>query len=722
MKKLVIKLENCHGIKKLEHTFDFSGHSVCAIYAANGSMKSSLAKTLQDIIGGVESTDRIYPALPCLRSVIDENGVPLTEKDLLVLIPYDEALGHTEKTSTLLVNDKLRKEYGMLQDELDKVKDALISALKKQSGSSRDLEKEVSRTFRKTDDAFYPALSFIKEEVRDNKDPVFANVKYDVIFDEKVLAFLKEPDAQEAIQEYIARYNDLIAASTYFKRGVFEYYNASEIAKTLADHGFFTAKHTVVLNAVEKREISTRKELEDLIAQELEHIANDASLRKTFDKLKKKLEKNVTLRSFHQYLVANPLLVPHLSNIELFRDQVWVSYLKSQRESFEAVLAKRGEIGPKIEAIEEAAGNERTLWQEVIDLFNSRFSVPFELEAKNRIAVMLGHEPILSLDFKFDDGRGAAAVQRDTLLKVLSQGEKKALYILNILFEVEVRRKTNQETLFVLDDIADSFDYKNKYAIIQYLKEIAETSNFRQVILTHNFDFFRTLQSRGVVRYDKCLMVFKNNVGIRLEKAEGIQNVFVKDWKPKFFSDGKKKIASISFMRNLIEFTRGDGDPQYAKLTSLLHWKPDTSGITESELDQIYNSLFSGAGGSKNPQKPVIDLIDEEARACLTASDGINFEHKIVLSIATRLAAERFMVDKIGDAVLWAGIEEHQTPRLLAEFAQRFGGDSATIRTLQKVVLMTPENIHLNSFMYEPILDMSDEHLRILYKAVQDLH
>ena len=31
---------------------------------------------------------------------------------------------------------------------------------------------------------------------------------------------------------------------------------------------------------------------------------------------------------------------------------------------------------------------------------------------------------------------------------------------------------------------------------------------------------------------------------------------------------------------------------------------------------------------------------------------------------------------------------------------------------------MTPENIHLNSFMYEPILDMSDSHLRALYKEV----
>ena len=34
---------------------------------------------------------------------------------------------------------------------------------------------------------------------------------------------------------------------------------------------------------------------------------------------------------------------------------------------------------------------------------------------------------------------------------------------------------------------------------------------------------------------------------------------------------------------------------------------------------------------------------------------------------------------------------------------------------------MTPENIHLNSFMYEPILDMSDQHLRDLYKKAKNL-
>ena len=34
---------------------------------------------------------------------------------------------------------------------------------------------------------------------------------------------------------------------------------------------------------------------------------------------------------------------------------------------------------------------------------------------------------------------------------------------------------------------------------------------------------------------------------------------------------------------------------------------------------------------------------------------------------------------------------------------------------------MTPENIHMNSFMYEPILDLSDLYLKNLYEKVKEM-
>ena len=66
---------------------------------------------------------------------------------MLVIRPYDEVMGHTDKTSTLLVNPALRKEYENLHAEIDAAKDAFLKALKEQSGSKKDLEKEISSTF-----------------------------------------------------------------------------------------------------------------------------------------------------------------------------------------------------------------------------------------------------------------------------------------------------------------------------------------------------------------------------------------------------------------------------------------------------------------------------------------------------------------------------------------------------------------------------------------------
>ena len=44
-----------------------------------------------------------------------------------------------------------------------------------------------------------------------------------------------------------------------------------------------------------------------------------------------------------------------------------------------------------------------------------------------------------------------------------------------------------------------------------------------------------------------------------------------------------------------------------------------------------------------------------------------------------------------------------------------------SISIINKVNLMTPENIHINAFMYEPLIDMSIQHLINLYKEVSEL-
>lgn len=717
MKKLTIGLENCYGIRTLAATLDFSSTSAIAIYAPNGSMKTSLAQTFQDIAGGTASKDRIFPARVCTRNVKDETGADLPKESVLVVRPYEEAIGHTAKTSTLLVNPALRKEYEDLHAAIDTAKAALLKALREQSGSKRDIEKEFSLAFTANDNKFYIALNRIKDEVASRPDAPLKDVPYDLIFDEKVQSFLDTKDFKIAIDGFIKKYNELLAASTYFKKGVFNYYNAAQIAKQLAENGFFAAKHSVSLNASEKMEIKTQKELEDLIAKEKEAISNDKDLRKKFAEIEKLIQKNVAVRDFEAYLLNHEELLAKFANMADFRQEVWKAYIDARFDLYKVLLDQYQAAEARRKEIEEQARKERTQWEDVIDIFNERFFVPFKLEASNRVDVILGQQEMLSVDFIFNDGTEQAPVDRASLLQALSTGEKKALYVLNILFEIEARKKAGQDTLIIVDDIADSFDYKNKYAIIQYLMDISESAHFKQILLTHNFDFYRTVESR-FVGYGNCLMTSKTSIGVALEPAAGIKNVFTKDWKGAFFKNPMKKIASISFIRNLIEYTRGETDPEFVKLTSLLHWKADSHAITTADLDEIYNGLFATKDSSPEGTKPVVDLIEEEATKCLKAPEGINFANKVVLAIATRLAAERFIVGKIADADFVASIKSNQTAMLLKRFQLLFPGDAASIGVLQRVALMTPENIHLNSFMYEPILDMSDRHLRKLYQEV----
>jgi dephospho-CoA kinase len=718
MKKLSLVLEHCYGIRKLDTVLDYSRSSTVAIYAPNGAMKSSLANTFDDITNSLPSKDRIFPARVTRREVTDETGAELAPSDVLVLRPYEEVAGQGGETATLLVNLTLRHEYEALHSEINAARAAFTKAVKAQAKTKRDVDREISLTFTASADQLDVALNRIKDELALQEDAPFADVPYDIVMDEKVEAFLATGDFRTAIDDYVKKHNELLAASKYFKKGSFNYYNAANVAKQLKDNGFFEAQHTVRLNGDEKVEITSEAQLAELIKQEKEKISQDADLRKKFEAIEKQIQKNATLRDFEAYLQDHEELLPELANLSSFKEKLWKSYIKSNYELYALMLEKIQLVDARTKDIREQAAKEKTLWQTVIDIFNDRFVVPFRLEVANKVQVMLGVETVPRLGFIFTDGGDELPVDRSALLQALSTGEKKAFYVLNMLFDIEVRRQSGKETLVIVDDIADSFDYKNKYAIVQYLSDLAEDPCFKLLILTHNFDFYRTIESRKLVQRHNCFMVSKTPQGVALQAAVGIKNVFVNVWKSGFYNDRRMKICCIPFMRNLIEYTKDDADADYVKLTSLLHWKSDSSLITVADLDGVYGRLFTSTGQSDNGAELVLDLIDAEARACLQAADGINFENKVVLAVATRLQAEKYMAGKINDAAWLATISANQTPTLLSRYTQLFAGEVTNIRVLQKVTLMTPENIHLNSFMYEPILDMSDQHLRRLYTDV----
>lgn len=726
MKKLHINLEHCYGIRRLQAEFDFeSNGDVFAIYAPNGVMKTSLANTFRDVSNDVDSTDRIWKANETKRIIHDEKGDELPAEGVFVIEPYNERY-RSDRISTLLVNDDLRRRYEEIHREIDEKAEILTNELKGPTGLKKGIREDFSNSITHDPNDFYRALSRVREEVENEKETPLGNIVYTDIFNPKVEAVLSDSDFIDKIQEYIQKYDELVSKSTFFRKGVFTHNNAADIAKNLNANGFFKAEHSVFLRIKgEKIEVSSVKELEAAIQAEKDVILTDDSLKAAFEAIDKQLQKNVDLKNFRTCLEKNQIVLGELANPERLRQKLWVEYLIRSKTAYLELLTSFNEGKDKIADIVMEAKAERTKWAEVISIFNERFSVPFVVRMDNQEDVILKSDiPSVCFDFledPDDSDSATAPIDEADLKRVLSNGESRALYILNILFEVEARKTTKQDTLFIVDDIADSFDYKNKYAIIEYLMEVGSTEGFQLLILSHNFDFYRTVSSRLNLDRHSRILASKENGTVILQQEIYQKSAPFSYWR-KNLVNKSMLIAAIPFLRNLAEFS-GDNTSK-AKLTSLLHIKSDTGQFSVADLEALIKAILHDQGSIvlPNSENSVKDLIYEVASTIVAdPADASVLEDKVVLSIAIRLKAEEFMIAQIDDEPFWLGITSNQTITLIKRFNQDFPTQKDEIQLFNQVNLMTPENIHLNSFMYEPILDLSAHHLKKLFNKVNAL-
>lgn len=717
MQKVTINLANCYGIGLLQCGFNFTNADAYSVYAPNGFMKTSLSKTFLDLSQNKDSSDLIHPDRETKREIRDENDVDLKPEQIFVIEPYNESFD-SDKTSLLLVNQLIKKQYDDALKKIEAKKDELFKKLKQRSGlTGRTVTPETELLKRFGHSSIYDLLDALDMDVSVKPDERLSIIVYERLFNEKALALLESGQISQQLEDYIEKYNELIVDSPILSK-TFNHYHAKTINKNLADNGFFAANHSVNLfNGQTKEEITSSDDLDAKIEGEKTRILTDEGLSKKFEAIDKKLTTK-ELREFRDYLLDNKDVVAELSDYKKLQKDIWLAYLSAERDSYLDFL-KEYRFGKEIikQSI-EAAKQEETEWKEVINIFNERFAVPFTLEVSNQEDVILnGTRPEIAFGFK-EDGL-PKPVDRKLLLEVLSQGEKRALYILNILFEINARKKQGQETLVIADDIADSFDYKNKYAIVEYLKDVSELDKFCCIFLTHNFDFHRTISGRLGIKRSNRLFAAKNGRNLSL-KEEKYQNNPFEFWKDNL-EDKRYAISSIPFVRNLAEYCGRDAE--FNRLTSLLHMKVDTAAITILDLENLYKSIINKPNLTlPDSQKPVIDVIHELADEIAQENDEqAELESKIILSIAIRLKAEDFMVGKIANQPFVDGITKHQTMQLLQKYRKDFPQERDSIALMEQVNLMTPENIHLNSFMYEPILDMSPKHLKQLYAAVKDV-
>ncbi len=151
------------------------------------------------------------------------------------------------------------------------------------------------------------------------------------------------------------------------------------------------------------------------------------------------------------------------------------------------------------------------------------------------------------------------------------------------------------------------------------------------------------------------------------------------------------------------------------------HFKiEETQKITFGDIKCIYEkylgvSDFEDGLTDESIFKEVVILADA------VGDNDFSLENKIILAITIRLKAENFVlreIERLNSSTNIYFIKDSQFGNLYKKYKkirnnisrddkEEIKKHELAVKILDKVSIATPENIHLNSFMYEPLLDMN---------------
>ena len=740
--------KNCYGLKQFNlQNINFSRCNKALIYAPNGVMKSSLSKVFDDISKGATTCDRIFQNVVSNYSVThytsryvysSANRTQPTATDRIYVVnTFNNSFEFTKETvSTLLADETTRNAYNVLMAQfsgeiiqIDEKLRVLTGLTKSQIKGKLITDLGLTGTadwtdiFEKLNELYATRRTF--EYLND--------CTYSELFNDKAMAVYGKQEFLNSIEEYISSLNILLENNPILNDR-FTDRNAETLGKEMAKHNLFNAQHTICLKDG-TTVIHSLEEWNFVVNEQLDRLYSSPELSTVFQKLKKMLTSNGEVSRLRDIIVAHREIIPALSDIPALKVQTWLDCFSKLDMSFDDYYRNISQYTAQIKVLYEQASAQSARWQTVVNKFNRRFRVPFEVRIENKANFLLKDEAP-NLSFKYTRGmiaQQSATLKKDDLMVSLSTGEKRALYLLYILFDLErIRQQATAgggQFLIVADDIADSFDYKNKYAIIEYLNDLGNTSGIDLLILTHNFDFYRTVKLRLGVARNHCYIAQRDEEGIvsitefKYQK-DFFKNVVIKDIKDgNIINDDKKKllISSIPFYRNLCEYS--GKEVEYSRLTCFLHLKTtplDTLTVKISDLWNLINpflnnTTFSGA------DEDYYTAVTRVANTCVADNTNeVLLDNKLFIAIAIRLLTEKFMKNTlISNGKACSDADSNQTRKWFNQ-VKRFL-TPAQISVIEEVNLITPESIHLNSFMFEPLIDISNWALKDLYTRVTNL-
>lgn len=719
------KMKNVYGIKNLCSNGAFSNNVV--IYAPNGGMKSSFANGLLKISKGEIPKERIFGRKTEYK--IKVNGVEYTENnpaviENIVTFSFDslklDINSMTQKLSFLTVSPRIKELYNNDYLPVEKRINEVIEKLSKSIIEKKSKIDNIEIAFNELKeiyevDNWHEIIEFLFAE--DKKKSYETEINYIEIFNEKTTEIISDKTFVSGVKALNNIINKKISSTLF--GNTFGSFDANKFGKALLETHFFEAGHALILK--DKTEINNYDAYEKLLIEEEKKLYGEPEVKEVIESLVKKLEKNKETKSLKEIVKSDSSMLAELENVTELKKKIIMYKLSNMFTEIEEAKYLIDNSKSILEKIIISAKKEESYWGNIINKFHDRFDVPFKIEIINEFNSVIGSQlPMFNFLFSDTMAKSAQKVSEMQLQETLSTGQLRAMKILYFLFDVEHSINKNENTIVVLDDIVDSFDYKNKYAMIEYIKELSSYKT-QIIILTHNFDFFVTCRNRlkgfewfAVNNHDdkEIITGFSGNVSM-----DGLK--LFKNWKEKIEQDFNKNknlvIALIPVVRNLLDLREANGDSDYEKICEILHYRTNTESITFSDLKSSFSNqirLNVDPIGNEKVYNYIIGTADSIHSN--SNRDSIALDEKLVLAIAIRLNCEKFLASKDSSLLATNSLNEsfNAIESKLTDLEKRI---------INSAVVTTPEFIHINAFMYEPLVDVSIMNLKKLYAETKSM-
>lgn len=715
----ILNYKNIYGISELFGADNLAQINV--IYAPNGTAKSSIADSLEKISNNqVGDIKDVYGGdkTPVFEIEIDDNEKCTSEhfcKFNVLKYTSTENFGLENKDcSNLVISKKVSSAVSKFLDTIQDAKNAIQSLISSQLPKKKNstIEKSllsIAGVTSPDDKGFY--ISLIK-----NVDLEVGPLSFHV--DEKMLETLLNDKMKAACQtnevktgalEYFEEVKKI--SSSEGRHSIFD--DSFQLQNLIDFHG--KAKSTGFYKECDpKRELLINgeavdeKEIEKIINDEMRRVFDKPEAKEKFDKIKKGLGKQ---KKQIAVLETNPALIPELIDYKKFSSRLFVSTFQNVVSSLKIEKQKIVDAQKAIDDILRKKDSDDELIKDIWSRFESRFQFKkFDLKIENEYSAKIGTAvPVFA---KYVHGTKTKITDPKEFR--FSTGEIKTYNLINFILTIEELRYRNEKVTIILDDAVDSFDYRNKYGIIDYLCDIKDDKNIQLLILTHNFDFYRSSILAFGKRNCNQYFAYKDNQGVVTfydvkNKGYYLELSNFNAWKNN--PTACQLFALAPFMRNVLQLRYSRSNEKVQNIDLFLHYRPEIEKKTvhdlissfdlEKELtipkeikenDLYLASLFTTTNS----------LLDKEDKIKET-----NLEAKITIGLFIRLFLERylFLLIKKHGGSLPTDDNKYTFTHTLIKNAQPYLKPEEK-RSVTSANLASPSYLHANSFMYEPLIDV----------------